>query len=410
MSSQIEGRTLNAGLHRSILFLLSITAATFSIACTSEGGESAENDSASDSEPDAGETDTGFVTEDGTVYPGARWPEQDPESVGFDPDALAEAAQLADEGDSHCLTVVHGGYLIGEWFFDDWDRTTEQNVFSITKSVTSLAVGIAEDEGLLSVDDAASEYIEEWQGTESESVAIRDLLSHTSGRYWDFWNDYLGLGGSEDMTGFAVGLSQQYDPGTVWEYNNSAVQTLERVVTRATDTSLADYTTEHLLSKIGVSSTFSQDRSGNTIAYSDFTASCEDLARLGYLLLRGGRWGDTQVVSKAYLDAAFTPSSSLNDAYGYLFWLNRDGHWIAASKSADEKPSGDGKMHKNLPEDMIIAEGLQNQLIVILPSDDLVITRIGGEGNAVAAFTSGNLSDPVFLETLIADILAAGQS
>ena len=67
-------------------------------------------------------------------------------------------------------------------------------------------------------------------------------------------------------------------------------------------------------------------------------------------------------------------------------------------------------MHKNLPEDMIVAEGLQNQLIVILPSDDLVITRIGGEGNAIAAIASGNFSDPVFFETLIADILAAGQS
>ena len=201
------------------------------------------------------ETDTGFVTEDGTVYPGARWPEKDPETAGFDREVLESAAQIADEGDSHCLAVVHDGYLIGEWYFDDWDRGAEQNVFSVTKSVTGLAVGIASDEGLLSVDDPASLYIEEWQGTDSESVTIAQLLSHTSGRYWEFLNDYLGLGSSEDMTGFAVDLTQQYPPGTVWEYNNAAVQTLDRVVSTATGTSLADYATEHLLSKIGAVST-----------------------------------------------------------------------------------------------------------------------------------------------------------
>ncbi len=298
--------------------------------------------------------------------------------------------------------------MIGEWYFDNWTDETEQNVFSVTKSFTSAVVGIASDMGFLGVSDPASLYITEWQDTASKEVTIAQLLSQTSGRYWELLNDNLGIASADDMTTFAIDLVQEAPPGTEWRYNNAAVQTLERVMTEATGDPLDAFAAEHLLSRIGMASAFSRDGAGNAIVYSDFTASCSDAARFGYLLLRKGRWGDEQIISEEYLDAALRPSSELNTAYGYLFWLNRDGHWVQVSTSSDNgKIEGAGKLYPKLPEDMVSAEGLQEQLIAVFPSEDLVIARIGGKGDALTAIFSGDTDNDAFTEELLYAIVSA---
>ena len=120
--------------------------------------------------------------------------------------------------------------------------TTEQNVFSITKSITSTLVGIAQERGELNITEKASEYITEWVGTPSEDVTVRNLISNNSGRYWDLWTDYVrNYALADDKTAHAIGLGQEHDPGTVWRYNNSAIQTLEPVLNDATGMDVADY-------------------------------------------------------------------------------------------------------------------------------------------------------------------------
>ena len=390
---------------RKIGLLCCAAAALYLSACDAEN----ENDTSDTAEPsaDTDKGDTGFVSDDGIVFPGDVWPEDDPESHGFDGDALDDAAAFSEEQDTHCLMVVHDGYVIGEWYFDDWDVSTQQNVFSVTKSFTSAAVGIAQDEGLLSVDDSAADYITEWQGTESETVTVAHLLSNTSGREWAFLADYLTLGLQTDKTAYAVGLDQEFTPGEVWEYNNTAVQTLDRVLMEASGERLADFATTRLLEPLGMSAFFGTDDAGNTVTFSDVQSSCSDLARFGYLVLQKGLWGDTRILSEAYLDAATSPSSTLNAAYGYLFWLNRDGYWIKPSTSDTDKPEGDGRIYPTLPDDLISAEGMQDQLIVVLPSENLVMTRIGGENDPLTAVLNGNLGDDAFVESLIGKILDA---
>jgi S1-C subfamily serine protease len=82
-------------------------------------------------------------------------------------------------------------------------------VASVTKSVTSTLVGIAADEGALSLDDRVSSYVPEWRGTRSEAVTIRDLLSNSSGRHWDLATDYGEMVlRADDKTSFAIDLDQ----------------------------------------------------------------------------------------------------------------------------------------------------------------------------------------------------------
>ena len=93
---------------------------------------------------------------------------------------------------------------------------------------------MAQADGDLDIDQPAKRYIEEWRGTKSRAVTIRDILSNVSGRYWDVGSDYGNLPQAEDRTQYAVDLKQQYPPGRVWAYNNAAIQTLDRVISTAT--------------------------------------------------------------------------------------------------------------------------------------------------------------------------------
>ena len=103
----------------------------------------------------------------------------------------------------------------------------------MTKSIASTLVGLAQADGDLDIDERAQRYIEEWQGTRSREVTIRDLLSNVSGRFWEVGRT-TGLPKAEDRTQYAIELNQQYPPGRVWAYNNAAIQTLDRTISTAT--------------------------------------------------------------------------------------------------------------------------------------------------------------------------------
>lgn len=267
-----------------------------------------------------------------TTGPGAHFATGRPEDHGLDPAALRALDQYYEANDSNCVAVVHDGVLVHERYWNGTDVGTDQEIFSATKSVTSFLVGIAQDQGLLDIDDPAADYIPEWRGTPSEAVTIRDLLSNDSGRHYDFETDYLEMAiGARDKTGFAVQLDQDDPPGTSWAYNNSAIQTLEAVLEEATGGDVAEFAEANLFEPIGMTSTISRDPAGNTLAFMGGQASCQDLARFGLLALHEGEWDGEQVVSADYVREATRPSQDLNSVYGFLWWVNSDGPRVAAS-------------------------------------------------------------------------------
>ena len=121
-----------------------------------------------------------------------------------------------------------------EWYWNDGAPDKPQEVFSVTKSVTSTLVGLAQADGDLSVDDPAADYIPEWQGTPSEAVTVRNLLSNDSGRFWSTGSDYGASSRRGTGPRTPSGSSRSATPGTVWAYNNAAIQTLDAVIRNAT--------------------------------------------------------------------------------------------------------------------------------------------------------------------------------
>jgi CubicO group peptidase (beta-lactamase class C family) len=302
--------------------------------------------------------------------PGPSWEKVSPASAGFDPATLDRIAARAKKGKSNCLVVVRDGKLVGEWYFRGTGPSTTQNVFSVTKSFTSTLVGIASDDGDLSVGDKASTWIHAWKRTPSDAVTIRDLLSMDSGRQWSFLTDYVQLVAAADRTAFAIGLRQSHPPGKVWTYNNAAVQTLEQVLEKSTGQDVAAFAAKRLFAPLGMThSTMSTDRAGNAQTFEGIMSTCRDLARFGVLMLNEGRWGAKQIVSSRWVEQATGRSSTpLNAGYGYLWWLNRMGRLAAGNH---------GQLVPGAPADMVWALGLGNQIIQIDPGSRTVVVRLG---------------------------------
>jgi len=324
------------------------------------------------------------------VYPGTDWETAEPAALGFSQAGLDHVAALADADNSHCLLVTRKGRIVAEHYWDGWTADSQQVVHSVTKSFTSTLVGIAQDRGLLQVDEPATKYIPEWEGTDSAAVTLAHLLSNSSGRHWDFVGDYLTMAGSSaDKTAYAISLGQDHPPGTFWEYNNSAIQTLDRVLKRATgESDVAAFAKAHLFDPLGMKASMDHDSAGNTLMFGGLKASCRDLARFGYLFLRGGVWADQKrIVSAEWVAQATRVSTPLNAAYGYLWWLNNDGHYV--QPSAPARIEGDGKQMPRLPESTFAALGLAGQIVAVDPEHEIVMTRIGGDGNPALAITSG---------------------
>ena len=317
--------------------------------------------------------------------PGAAWQKVAPASVGLDAAKLGQVAAQARKGRSNCLVVVRDGKLAGEWYFRGTGPNTEQDVFSATKSVASTLVGIAQDDGDLRIGASASRWIPQWRGGKARAVTVRDLLSMDSGREWSPLTDYVRLLAAPDRTAFAIGLGQAAAPGTVWAYNNSAVQTLDRVLARATGQDVTAFAERRLLKPLGMThSALATDDAGNAQLFEGMRSTCRDMARFGVLMLNHGRWGGRQIVSAGWVAQATGPSSTkLNAGYGYLWWLNHEGVipsvTAATSLQAVEnaKPSEKGRLVPGAPDSMYWALGLGNQVVQIDPGTKTVVVRLG---------------------------------
>jgi CubicO group peptidase (beta-lactamase class C family) len=312
------------------------------------------------------------------------WKKVAPAKVGLDARKLKKVASIARQGKSNCLVVVKDGKIAGEWYFRGTGKSTAQNVFSVSKSITSTLVGIARDEGDLRLEDPASTWIPEWAATASAAVTVRDLLTNASGRQWSAELDYGQLLRAADRSAFAVGLGQAQPPGTVWAYNNSAIQTLQPVLQHATGEDVDTFAHRRLFKPVGMRHTaMTLDRAGNAQMFSGIHSTCRDLARFGLLMLKRGRWAGQQIVSSGWVDKATgRPSTPLNAAYGYLWWLNREGIVadpfvvMSPQQAADGAPR-QGQIVPGSPDEMFWAIGTGNQLVQVDPSTRTVVVRLG---------------------------------
>ncbi|NLC98080.1 MAG: serine hydrolase [Actinomycetales bacterium] len=318
-----------------------------------------------------------------TMAPAFNWERVSPKDAGFDTKKLNEVFAETDALKSACLVVVKDGKLVVEKYWRGEDPEKPRVAFSVTKSVVSTLVGIAQDDGDLRIIDRASQYIPEWNGTDSETVTVRNLLANDSGRKWDPKTDYSGLFSADNMSEYAVGLGQMAPPGKVWAYNNSAIQTLDRILIEATGRRPYEIARDRIFEPLGMSnSRISSDSSGQSTGMSaGMLTTCMDLARFGLMIEQGGVWQGQRIVSEEWIaDATGRASQKLNAAYGYLWWLNRAGDVrgpLDDGSSAPPVVQARRQLVPGGPKDMFSAMGFGGQIVLIDPASRTVVVRMG---------------------------------
>ena len=293
---------------------------------------------------------------------------------------------------STCVAVIKDGEVVHDAYWNGGSEHRRHRVYSITKSLTSLLVGMAADDGTLDIDDPASEQIDEWRVGPAEAVTIRDLLSMTSGRHWDDGTDRRMIRDEPDKTEYAVGLAQARAPRTKWVYDNSAVQALESVLDDVDDTDdVPEIAQDRLLTPLDMRDTvWTRDDAKNALTFSGVESTCLDLARVGHLMLNRGEWDGQQLVSAEYVGEATRPSSELNAAYGLLWWVNGKGRIVEVLRQAgysEDKPAYEGQLAPSVPDDAFWAYGYGDQYVAVVPSEGVVAVRLGARPATPDALT-----------------------
>lgn len=320
------------------------------------------------------------------VFPGEEWEHADAADLGFDAATLDTLAAQAQATGANCMLVARHGRIAAEWYWNDTDPSTRHLLNSITKSYTSTLVGIAQDNGLLHIDDPASKYIPQWVGTPSEAVTIRQMLGMVSGRDPIFVVDPAVLDdyyGQHDLTAYALARAQVAAPGLRWALNEGDIQPLAVILGAATGMPPHAYATETLLGPIGDdATTMATDPAGNTIMDTFAQASGRDLARLGHLFLQRGSWNGRQVVSPTWVEEATgRPSQDIFPGYGLLWWLNRAGETRVDQVDRDTIRALDfmrgGQLVPGAPEDLFWAWGAFGQCLQVHPATGTVVVQLG---------------------------------
>ena len=135
-----------------------------------------------------------------------------------------------------------------------------------------------------------------------------------------------------------------------------------------------EFAQEHLWGPLNMDAHWVKDDVGHPAMFMNVKASCRDHAKFGYLFMKKGCWNGERVLSKEWVEEATSPSTALNQGYGYWWWVNGQGPVLdSVTFETHEKEM----MHPFAPDDAFCAVGLGSQMVEVIPSEDLVVVRIG---------------------------------
>jgi CubicO group peptidase (beta-lactamase class C family) len=312
---------------------------------------------------------------------GSEWAAISPEEAGMDSAKLDDAVANMMAQNSLGVMVLRGGRIVAEEYADDWGRDKSRKIASATKSMVAILVGMALEEGKFTgLDHSISDFAPQWKGTPKEAITLRHMLSMTSGLNGRGFRVSNARGDQFEVNSK---MPLDHEPGTVWNYNTPAYHMLFRIIEKATGESLESYAQRKLFGPMGMEhTTWMKDEADGVTNYYRAICSTRDLARFGLFALRGGRWRDKQLVSEEFFKLATTPSQEMNPAYGFLWWLNAEKGTPPRGGTADYR-------FRDAPRDTVAAMGAQGQIVIAIPSLDLVVVRQGNRPKNEASLSIG---------------------
>lgn len=289
------------------------------------------------------------------------WETIDPQDIDWCQESVEDLIALNTSNNTKALIILKSGKVVIEEYFDD--HTVDKNWYwaSAGKTITAANVGIAQEEGLLSIEDLTATYLSDWTVCDeaNNNITIRNQLSMTTG---------LDYNGNQDCTDPEC-LDCLNEPGTEWYYHNAPYTLLGDVVASASGQTYNAYTRQRIADKIGMVGLW-VSLEDNTVYFS----TARSMARFGLMMLARGDWNGEQIISdKDYFDEMINPSQELNKSYGYLWWLNgKESYRLPGSTF-----TFNGSIIEEMAQDAFMAIGKNGQYIVVIPSEEIVMVRMG---------------------------------
>ncbi len=248
--------------------------------------------------------------------------------------AFLDAAQHAGL-DLHSLMLLRHGHVVAEGWWAPYRADGVQLLYSLSKSFTSTAIGIAQGEGLLSVDDPVVGFFPDnvpaGASPHVTGMRVRHLLSMASGHAEDTY-PALAEGGPDLVRSF-LSVPPEREPGSLFCYNQGCTYTLSAIITELTGQRLGDYLRPRLFDPLGIDQVYWRHSSeGIDLGYSGLHLTTEAIAKLGQLYLRDGRWEGRQLVPASYVRQAQrkqvdnsqrAEGADWQQGYGFQFWVCR---------------------------------------------------------------------------------------
>jgi CubicO group peptidase (beta-lactamase class C family) len=309
---------------------------------------------------------------------GNTWDTISPASLGWCQDKIDTLIDYLGNRNTKAFIILKDGKIVVEHYFGTFTADSGWYWASAGKSLTSFTVGLAQQDGFLSINDTSSQYLGAgWTACPSAKenlITIRNQLTMTSG---------LDDGVPDSDCTLDTCLQYLADAGSRWAYHNAPYTLLDSVIFYSTGQTLNSYVAQKVLIPTGMTGLYFQSGYNNV-----FYSKPRSMARYGLLILNKGNWNGNQIMTDTtYFNQMVNTSQALNLSYGYLWWLNGKASFMLPSLQIVFP----GPLNPSAPNDMFAAMGKNGQLLNIVPGMNLVFVRMGDSpGGAGAVSPSFN--------------------
>lgn len=300
---------------------------------------------------------------------GTEWDTLHPEELNWCADSLLSLHAFLESTQTKAFIILKGGKRVYETYFDAFTQDSFWYWASAGKTLTAFLIGKAAEEGVVDIHKPSSHYLGVgWTAMDSAQESLITpfhQLTMTTGL--DFTNPNANCTTPEC-------LQYRSDPGSEWYYYNAPYLLLQDVIEAATNRSMNTYTFTTLAQQTGITGFWNNQ--------GVFFSRPRSMARFGILIANKGFWnGNTVLHDTSYLNAMVSPSQTLNPSYGYLWWLNGQPSYRLPVLTQ----LFTGPLTPEAPSDMFSAKGRDNQRLYIVPSQDLIVVRMGNPDTEIPA-------------------------
>jgi CubicO group peptidase (beta-lactamase class C family) len=282
----------------------------------------------------------------------------------------SEALAEFDDYQTIAYLIIKDNKIIFEKYWDGYGPESLTNSFSMAKSIVSLLIGAAIDDGVIkNINQPVSDFIDEYKTDENAKLTIKDVITMSSGLNWD--ESYGSLFSTTTDAYYGTNIKRLIyslkvieTPGKKFKYLSGNPQLLAMVLEKATGKTISEYASKKFWKPMGAEhdALWCLDKKdGVEKAYCCFNSNARDFARWGQLVLNNGVWNNDTLVSPQYVKNAVTPALYLTDEtgnnidyYGYQWWII------------------------NIGDDKIpYMRGILGQYVFVIPYENAVVVRLG---------------------------------